>query len=69
MTTKTRHCDQCQNLDVSLKAELENRVCRQGHKPRFYGAQEVSRAGGWGGWKRRCEDFKERENGHPARHD
>ena len=64
MTAKTRYCDECESFDVTKDLT----VCSLGHKPRFYGAQEVSRAGGWGGWKRRCEDFKERENGHPARH-
>ena len=58
MTAKARHCDECEWF---ARNEIEH-VCRKQHNPRFYRVQEVSRAGGWGGWKRRCEDFKGAEH-------
>ena len=58
MTAKTRRCDECQHFDVTKDLT----VCSLGHNPRFYRVQEVSRAGGWGGWKRKCEDFKGAEH-------
>ena len=62
MTTKARHCDECEWF---ARNEIEH-VCRKQHNPRFY--QPTSEGDLSWGWKRRCEDSKERENGLPARH-
>ena len=67
MTTKTRHCEECWHMDRRIEALDANAVCKLKHKPRFYQPARIM-DNNWG-WKRRCEDFKERENGHPARHD
>lgn len=58
MTTKTRHCDECDHWDDTLAAYLLP-PCGLGHKPRFY--QQLDKAGRIPGWKRRCEDFKPQE--------
>ena len=56
---KTRYCDECKHFDISLKAELKNRVCKIGHKPRFY--QPISTLDTGYGWKRKCTDFEEKK--------
>ena len=64
MTTKTRYCDECEHF---THYEMPGTVCNLGHTPRFYRAQEITLGGNWGGWKRRCEDFKESTR-EPDRH-
>lgn len=66
MTTKTRYCDECDHFDAALLDAGEGWPCAEGHAPRFYRAQEITLGGKWGGWKRRCEDFKEKRDDHPA---
>lgn len=57
MTTKTRYCDECEHWqEINFRRTTP---CSLGHRPRFYMAQEITLGGKWGGWKRRCEDFKE----------
>ena len=63
MTTKTRYCDECSNYD-ERKSRVSENPCGIGHKPRFY-RQRVGWSPDWG-WKRRCEDFKEKRDDHPA---
>lgn len=56
MATATRHCDECEHWYYWVGAEEHQ--CLKMHKPRFYRAQEITLGGNWGGWKRKCEDFK-----------
>ena len=67
MTAKTRHCETCWYFD-GTKAVEDLPPCEKGHSPRFHRPKDGPYRSDWG-WKRRCDDFKERENGHPARHD
>ena len=60
MTAKTKQCDECEHWDETLAAYLLP-PCGIGHKPRFYHAQ-LDKAGRIPGWKRRCEDFKEKSH-------
>lgn len=66
MTTKTRHCDECGHYTMH-RIDDTRTPCSLGHKPRFYMPGSNPHDPGWG-WKRRCEDFKERKNGHPPAH-
>ena len=60
MTAKTRHCEECWHMDRRIEALDANAVCKLKHKPRFY--QPTSEGDMSWGWKRRCEDFKEKRN-------
>lgn len=64
MTTKTRHCDDCEHFDAALIL-IDGDPCKLEHTPRFYRAQEITLGGKWSGWKRRCEDFKEAKDAQP----
>ena len=58
MTAKTKQCDECEHCQ-----ELNFRrttPCSLGHRPRFY--QPTSEGDMSWGWKRKCEDFKEKRN-------
>lgn len=59
MATATRHCDECEHWDETLAAYLLP-PCGIGHKPRFY-KPDKSDSNNWG-WKRKCEDYKERHD-------
>ena len=61
MTTKARHCDECEWF---ARNEIEH-VCRKQHNPRFY--QPTSECDHRWGWKRRCEDFEDASH-DSARH-
>ena len=61
MNAKSKQCDECEHFDRSWSAQVTKRVCHMKHKPRFYYAQ-LDKAGRIPGWKRRCEDFKKKED-------
>ena len=65
MTTKTRYCDECAHRRLYSEGAAESPPCELGHKPRFYKPYEYQHDYNWG-WKRRCEDFKEKRDDHPA---
>ena len=58
MTAKAKQCDECIFWRYWLVADDRDRCVKQ-HKPRFY-QQQVGYSPSWG-WKRRCDDFKPRE--------
>ena len=63
MTTKTRYCDECEHWqEINFRRTTP---CSLGHKPRFYRPTDDPHHINWG-WKRRCEDFKEKRDDHPA---
>ena len=59
MNARSKQCDECEHWDDTLAA-YELPPCDLGHKPRFY--RQLDKAGRIPGWKRRCEDFKEKED-------
>ena len=59
MTEKAKKCDECEHWDETLAAYLLP-PCGIGHKPRFY-QQRTGYGPSWG-WKRKCDDFKEKQN-------
>jgi len=55
---KAHDCMDCKHASVRTEDENNpNYPCTKGHKPRFY----LTGTDGYsvGGWKRRCEDFRE----------
>lgn len=54
---RARHCHECAHFVASI---ADPDVCGLGHRPRFYMPRDPP-PDGWG-WKRRCEDFKDRND-------
>lgn len=50
---RAANCEECENF-----LRTEDKVCKKGHRPRFY-PPKTMRAATLGdfGWKRRCSDF------------
>ena len=54
---KAAHCDECKHFnDEDVPGA---RVCEKNHKPRWYGQKNVYETD-WG-YKRVCEDYKEKK--------
>ncbi len=58
---KAKHCDECANEGPYFPDNEYKFNCLLGHKPRFYQPRSPYPHDGndWG-WKRKCEDFKEK---------
>ncbi len=58
---KTVWCHDCKHFKHAVYWEVKD-MCRLGHKPRFYKPITMHQAHtGMYGWKKKCQDFKERE--------
>lgn len=69
--SKVRQCDECKHRivdpDVDLNAIKANRICAQGHKPRFYLPNSDNPYDTDWGWKRNCNDFEALTDGNRTR--
>ncbi len=52
-----RHCDGCTHCYM---VQILGMTCEKGHKPRFYMPKHPN-CNEWG-WKRKCSDYKPKEN-------
>ena len=59
MSTQTRYCDCCSYANITYTTEL---CCTKGHKPRFYKPKSEGYMNHDWGWKRKCEDYKEKSS-------
>ena len=59
MPKKANHCDECHwHVPDCMEA---THPCHKGHRPRFYFPKTESPHETYWGFKRRCDDFKEKQ--------